>query len=482
MLTVLHVTPHLNGGLGRVMLSTLKSAESSTSQVIHKIAVTEKLNQETRQLFGKYIEHIEDSVYEEALIEKIEYADIVQFEWWNHPLIYKMLFTTNLPPCRLVVSSHVSGFYRPQIINQNIVKYCDLFLCTTKATEKHPAFASYSDDELRKRLSFVTYPVDFDRFNDFTPKPHLSINIGYVGTLDYSKLHSNFLKMSSDVTIDNINYIVCGTDQNGSIEKQSYEYRPSIFDFRGFQSDIRSTFEEFDIFAYPLSATHFGSGEQAIIEAMYVGLPVIAFENAAEKEIIRHNETGLLVKTEKEYTQAIEYLCKNPAKRKELGDNARKDIVERLSPEKCFNDLEKTYLELLSRPKTSHKLTPLHPSVFFTDENDEYFGAKLFLESLGADNNQFAESFFNRKTSNIVEIDDAVSNAEQALKVKSKGSIYQYLHFFPTDPYLNFWIGLLKQKDNEAIKALEHFKKASYSSIPILDLDKYISALEKKLH
>jgi glycosyltransferase involved in cell wall biosynthesis len=91
----------------------------------------------------------------------------------------------------------------------------------------------------------------------------------------------------------------------------------------GYQPDIQPIYETLDIFAYPLNTKHFGSGEQTVIEAMYAGIPVVAFSNPTEKEIIDSNETGILVKNEEEYIKAIEYLYNNPEERVRMGRNVK---------------------------------------------------------------------------------------------------------------------------------------------------------------
>ena len=55
------------------------------------------------------------------------------------------------------------------------------------------------------------------------------------------------------------------------------------------------------------------------------------------------------------------------------------------------------------------------------------------------------------------------------MKAKTKGSIFQYLYFFPSDVYLNFWAGLISMSDKNILKSqhrsiskttIECFKKA----------------------
>lgn len=45
---------------------------------------------------------------------------------------------------------------------------------------------------------------------------------------------------------------------------------------------------------------------------MYFRIPVVAFNNAAEAEIVENNVTGILVESEEEYIAAIERLSRSP--------------------------------------------------------------------------------------------------------------------------------------------------------------------------
>lgn len=470
MFSILHITPHLNGGLGQVLLSTIKNANLHNSDFHHKIVVLEPLSEKSKKLFSKYIDCINEFECEKSLSLEIKKADIIQIEWWNHPLIYKLLFLFNFPPCRIIILCHISGFYRPQIINKNIVNFSDIFMAATKATLNNVIFKSYSKAEINKKVKVVTYPPDLERLKNFSFKAHEEFNIGYVGTLDYSKLHFNFLSMSSKINIENAKFLIYGDDENNKLATESLKLKKNKFEFRGFQPDIRKAFEELDIFGYPLSDTHFGSGEQVIIEAMYVGLPIVAFDNPAEKIIIKNGKTGILVKNEKEYIKAIEFLYNNPKKREEMGRNARENIIDRYSPKKCFDELNNIYLKFLSYKKTQHKLMTSHDKIIIDNKMDICLGAKLFIDSLGADKNEFADSFFLRNRDNFNHLDTAIMNVEQALKVKTKGSMFQYLNFFSNDPYLNFWAGLFKLKENNINKAKYYFKKSEKSSINIANI------------
>lgn len=445
LIRVVHLTPHMSGGLAAVLLSTLKYSERYTPSVGHEIVIFDEVLPNINELFSEYRNKLFINKSYSFIHSKLKEADIVHIEYWNHPLIYKFLYEFNFPPVRVLACCHVSGLHRPQIITESMVKFSDIFLAVTKATDSHEFFKDSSNPAFRQKLRFIRYPIDVDRFennnfnNNISDKKHF--NVGYVGTVNYSKIHRNFLTMSSKVDIPSVKFIICGEDKVDHIEAESKKYRTEIFDFMGFQKNISYILKKFDIFAYPLKSTHYGSGEQAILEAMYYGLPVVAFSNPAEAEIIQNNVTGLLVDNEEDYVKAIEYLYNNPEERKRIGNNARKFVETELHPRKCFSDLETIYRELMKASKKHTSFDHRQDETIIVGDNDPHLGAKLFIESLGNSGLEFLESLKN--SSRVAH--EKIAKIERAMKVQTKGSIYQYLYFFPEDPYLKYWVNLIRK-------------------------------------
>ena len=65
--------------------------------------------------------------------------------------------------------------------------------------------------------------------------------------------------------------------------------------FLGFKDDIETYINELDILVLPSENEPFG---RILIEAMSLGVPVIAADSGAVTEIIVHNETGITFKTD----------------------------------------------------------------------------------------------------------------------------------------------------------------------------------------
>ena len=104
---ILHVTPHLGGGVGK--------AHAALSAVLPEIV------QQTFVLLEaprdrRYIEMIETAGARVLTAENLAHvaalareSDIVQFEFWNHPRIFECLARAEFPAMRSAFWSHISG-------------------------------------------------------------------------------------------------------------------------------------------------------------------------------------------------------------------------------------------------------------------------------------------------------------------------------------------------------------------------------------
>jgi hypothetical protein len=108
--------------------------------------------------------------------------------------------------------------------------------------------------------------------------------------------------------------------------------------------------------------------------------------------------------------------------------------------------LDKVYQELLLIPKQLRKFKGYYKDLFTQGPSDPELGAKLFIESLGLYGDEFLQSYLYRSKKDIKEYDEKIAHVEPGVKMRTKGSVCQYLYFFSDDAYLNFWVGLIQQK------------------------------------
>lgn len=102
-----------------------------------------------------------------------------------------------------------------------------------------------------------------------------------------------------------------------------------------------------DIFSLPSWNEGFGI---VYIEAMAHGKPVIACEGEGIADVIEHGETGLLIKPKdvESLTQAMDFLLSNPDKAREIGERAKKLVLENYTWEKNARKYIELYKELIT--------------------------------------------------------------------------------------------------------------------------------------
>ena len=162
---ILHIAINLNGGPGRVHFSTLKFSKTTASSFSHEFIILDEkhVKPNSLELFSEYSDCLHIGKNETFIKKKMDEADIIQIDWWNHPLIYNLLINFTFPPSRVILCSHVNGLTRPNIITKGLVEFSDIFLATTKATRKHPLFQSEVNIKHHKKLRYATFPIDFHK-------------------------------------------------------------------------------------------------------------------------------------------------------------------------------------------------------------------------------------------------------------------------------------------------------------------------------
>jgi len=95
-----------------------------------------------------------------------------------------------------------------------------------------------------------------------------------------------------------------------------------------------------DIGVYPLPLEEWVTGKSGLkaIQYMAFGIPCVATNVGTTPMLIRDGENGLLVRTEAEWLSALERLLDDPALRRRLGEQARKDAVANYSTQAVARD------------------------------------------------------------------------------------------------------------------------------------------------
>jgi glycosyltransferase involved in cell wall biosynthesis len=159
--------------------------------------------------------------------------------------------------------------------------------------------------------------------------------VAFVGTLQPQKRPETFLRSAKEILRHrpDAQFLLIGRESKLGGEMRSLASQLEISEsvtFAGFQPDVSLLLRGCDVLLAP--AVDEGHG-RALVEAMLCGVPVIATASGGHLEIVKHEETGVLVAPDDEQSlaeKAIE-IIDNPEKARAMALNARTWSQKRFS-------------------------------------------------------------------------------------------------------------------------------------------------------
>ncbi len=435
-ISILHITPHLGGGVGRVLLNYLsRVADDVIFQ--HQVVCLDYANENAIQIAKEINLPLLDNISKDIskLVKIIKDVDIILIHWWNHPLLFDFLVCTEIPPSRIIFWSHISGFDPPYVFTKKALTYPDLFVFTTPISYETKEVQSLSEKE-KESLKVVWSTGGIDHVKNVELQSHKEFNIGYIGTVDYCKLHPNFLTMCNQIKIPNSQFIVCG----GSNEKEIMEQSKQLgiahkFNFTGLIPDIKPYLSIFDVFGYPLAPYHYGTCDQVLAEAMAVGIVPVVLDNRMERFMVQDDETGIVAKNELEYIHAVEKLYYDEKLKERLSNQAIEYAVKTFSLENMIKSWQIIFNEVLAFSKLPRKWdirinhSDISPKDIFLESIGEEYGI-FFINDINDNSNKNKEQFFQQLN-------------KPFWKSKTRGTVLHYQYFFQKDEYLNKWAKII---------------------------------------
>lgn len=419
MLKILHIAAHYGGGVGTVINSWVQNDKVNKHRITY---LNTKVNN-CGEVFKK--EFVTDS-------------DIVVCHIWNHPSLYDFLVNVELPPCRLIFWSHISGLFPPYTYFNKLIDYADRFIFTTPVSFDCKEIKDLPKEKLDK-LTTIWSTCGVEKFKDIKRVGSPVFTVGITGTVDYGKLHKDFIEMCSRVKPDDIRFYVCSTDTQKHLIDKAVELGTSDrFYFAGKVGDVANYLPMFDVFGYPLHQTHYGSCEQALGEAMMCGCVPVVFNNPSEKYIVKSMFNGIVVNSIEGYCGAIEYLYNNREELNRMSLNAIASSQILYDERNTVNAWNKVFSEAMERDKVERVWSSLNydPWMVYAISMGNY--GILFYDYVMYD--QFGDTVMRDKRKQ--EIED-LYNTNPMFYSSRKGSVRQYLDYFPNDYYLKEWEKLL---------------------------------------
>ena len=104
----------------------------------------------------------------------------------------------------------------------------------------------------------------------------------------------------------------------------------------------------FDVFVL---ASVFEGLPYTLLEAMALGLPVVATDVVGSRDVVKHEETGFLVTSSPnqahDLADAVIFLLRSEANRTKLGEQGQHRVREKFSIEQMVKQTENLYLTLI---------------------------------------------------------------------------------------------------------------------------------------
>ncbi len=286
--------------------------------------------------------------------------------------------------------------------------------------------------------------ADFERLGDVQPRRHDTFNVGYIGTVNFAKMHPEFVSMSARIDVPDIRFVVCGGGQEQLRQQAARLGVAERFVLRGFVENIREVFETLDVFGYPLCEDNYATSELVVQETMYAGVPPVVLPHGGPGNLVRDGQTGIVAATPAAYTEAIEYLYHHPEERIRLGQNARAHAQKFFSPEKAARQFDEIYRQMMQLPRRQRRWNVVSPGTSAADQ---------FVKSLGESAPPFSESLTRRS-----EEAERLIAASSPLLAFGEGGILHYRNTYPQDPFLRLWSGLVllgQKRPEEASRELQ---------------------------
>jgi glycosyltransferase involved in cell wall biosynthesis len=188
------------------------------------------------------------------------------------------------------------------VLKKSLLKFsyslADRVLTVSKASKQ-----SFVDDGYVRgegKVDFIYDGLDLTKYSMLESRDVLRQRIGlssqyfyisFVGSLVHRKGVEYLIKAFMDINNRNIRLMIVGDGPNGDIFRDMAKGDHRI-DFLGYRKDAVSYIKASDLFILP---SLYEGLPNAIIEAMFVGTPVIATNVSGIPELIEHNFNGLLV-------------------------------------------------------------------------------------------------------------------------------------------------------------------------------------------
>lgn len=457
---VTHVIEELSlGGAGRALLS-IANYTSRIRPYRHRVVSLSPIsNKNVFSLAAENGVEVLQADSSEALHRLVHESDIVQLHWWHNPAMEQFL-RSELPASRIVAWFHVGGHTAPQRVSEEIVRFVDFVLPCSPYTAECQAIRALPPEERIQRVAMAYGCADFERLKSFSPKPSSGFRVGYVGTLNFLKMHPDFVEMSALVGESAVEFHLWGGGGcENLLKQQAHDFGIGNRMFlHGYAEDICEPLSQIDVFGYPLREDTYAAAEVVLQEVMYAGVVPVVFPYGGLKHLVVDNFTGLVVNSKQEYAHAIEYLYRNPKELRRLSNNAREYAAQIFGAENAAGVVDDVYQRMLKSEKHERRW---EPGAHWRDELSPqhlHSGAGIFCQTLGPEAAPFLLSLGASDDETLLKAEEEITKVTTLFRT---GGLEAYAATYAGDPYLHLWCGLASLGAGMFETAVQRFSYAN---------------------
>lgn len=175
---------------------------------------------------------------------------------------------------------------------------------------------------------------------------HEEILIGTVGTLNHNKGIQFLIRalplIRKEFPTARLEIIGDGPYKKNLVQEVKKCKLGSAVKFVGFVADVERYLSKFDCYVQPSLSESFGL---AIVQAMSLGLPVVATHTGGIPEIITQGITGFLIPPKKPriIAESVIEILRDKEKARKMGQTARKEVQIKFNLKDMMSEIEKVY-------------------------------------------------------------------------------------------------------------------------------------------
>ncbi len=330
---ILHIAVHLGGGIGKAHAAVARALPRDVEQtfVLLEAPIDRRHAHAIARCGGRVIVERDPAQIRALALQ----ADIVQLEYWGHPLLNEYAPFVFVPGVKTVCWCHVSGLFPPALPAFPVDR---LVLTSDISLPVVPR-------EFRPSTSVINSGFGFAGMH---AKPSArKPAIAYLGTVDFKKLHRGIFDAIDALDEDMTPVSLWGHINPDVAASVAAMRHPERVNLRGHTLDPASALAEADIFFYPLRPDHYGTAENALVEAMSLGLAPVVLDNPAETKIVTHGQSGFVAQTIDGCVSYLGQLVREPSLRGEMAVAAAREAQTR-SPARSANAFATLWADLIA--------------------------------------------------------------------------------------------------------------------------------------